>query len=337
MSDTQHTEREADGLAIGEVRRQPAASRTQLRWYVAFVTLAPFAVMIGALCWMATPGYARRSKDPYFQAIGYGRQLHNAGCQVVIEGDSTAMTGVIPKIIEQRTGLKTCNIAEIAGVQVINGMASLDQFLQNNPRPQFLVFLYVPENLRPPQNWTTVARFEGVYYRERFFPVTSFLKLIVQQPEEVIGYGELGLRTGIQSLLKSAPPDFMQMRIADEGRFRISGETMVDCSTYGLMLNQPDMPWLTHLRQTYSQGGTKVLIDATPEPPCDPSRPFYAKVLTPAVVDNGLATLPVDSYTLGGLLHVNDAGAHLLSEQLANQIAAQIPARRSASGTGGAH
>ena len=57
------------------------------------------------------------------------------------------MVGVIPQVIEQRTGLTACNIAEVAGVQSINGMAVTDAYLQHNQRPKYIVFLYAPEKL----------------------------------------------------------------------------------------------------------------------------------------------------------------------------------------------
>ncbi len=125
--------------------RLPAQLR--LRLYVAVLVLFPFVAIIFTLWWMTTASYLRHAQYAYFVGTGYGSKLRGADCQVVVDGDSTALVGVLPEVIEQRTGLKTCNIAEVAGVKVVNGMMVLDDYLRTTAGRAFCCFCMRPRTL----------------------------------------------------------------------------------------------------------------------------------------------------------------------------------------------
>jgi hypothetical protein len=323
LSDASQRDRESYGTDLTEVRHEPAAQRGRLRLYVAAMVLFPFVAVIFTLWWMTTGSYLRHAQYAYFVGTGYGSKLHGADCQVVVDGDSTALVGVLPRVIEQRTGLKTCNIAEVAGVKVVNGMMVLDDYLAHNRRPRFLLFLYAPENLTPPAEWTTVADFEGVFYRLRFHPDAAFWRLALREPNVILTDAELGLRTGLQWLPKRPlPAEVGQERERTGGRVGEPGEALQRCPG-DVPERAPDGAWLAGLRKKYGVGGTQVLIDAMPEPPCDPSLGFYRARLK-GVIDNTLHTLPIGDYNASGRLHTTDAGAVELSGRLAEQIAQRM-------------
>ncbi len=322
MSDESQQDRRRFGTDVGEVRHEPAAARWQLRAYVAAVVLTPLVLVAGTTWWMSTGAYLRHIPYIYLADAGYGLQLHDAGCQVVVYGDSTALVGVSPSVIEQRTGLKTCNLAEVAGVQRINGLLVLEGYLRHNPRPRFLVFLYAPENLSDPAGWSEVSTFEGVFLRLQTRPDAAFWAEMLRHPTELTGSAELGFRTGVQWwLMPPVSQERLQLRFRQQGQVLMPGAAMTACPA-DVVRRAPQAAWLQRLRARYGVGGTTVLIDVTPEPPCDPSRPFYAAALRPGMLDDTLGTLPLAMYTDTGRLHTNEAGAEAISAAIAAQLLA---------------
>ncbi len=324
MSDGSKQDRQEFGTDIGEVRHEPKPPHGphswSLRLYVLAVVCFPFLVIVATPIWMSLPVFARHAQYAYLADTGYGMRLKHADCDVVVYGDSTALIGVVPRVIEQRTGLKTCNLAEVAGIQMINGLLVPDTYLKNNRPPKFVVFNYAPENLTPATRWKEVSTYEGVFFALKYRPDAAFWEARLRDPNGFISDMELGFRTGVQWLFRpKLPEDLLQIRETTHGRVPEPGKPFTSCPEV-LAVRAPDTAYLASLRQRYGVDGTKVLIDVTPTPACDPSRPFYLQRLTPGLIDNTLGTLPLAMYTDSGRLHTTDAGAEEISERIADQI-----------------
>jgi hypothetical protein len=318
LSDGSELDRQEFGTDIGEVRHEPA--RRGLRLYVAVLLATPFVLIVATVFWMSRPVYLEHAQYAYLADMGYGMQLRHADCDVLVYGDSTALIGVEPRVIEQMTGLKTCNIAEVAGVQVTNGLMVLDTYLEHNRRPRYVVFEYAPENFNDPANWTEVSTFEGEVFRLQFRPDAAFARSVLHDPDEIITDAELGLRTGLQWLVTpKLPAATLNIRQTSHGRVPEPGPQFTECPPV-LAERPPDAQWIAALRQKYAVGGTRVLVDVTPAPACDPTRPFYDERFKPGMLDNTLGTLPLDLYAYTGRLHTNDAGAVELSRRIGEQI-----------------
>lgn len=329
MNDSSQRERQEFGLDLTEVRHEPLATRWRLKLYVAVLAVFPFALIAFALWWMTSAVYLRHMPYAYLVDTGYGSTLQGADCDVVIDGDSTALVGVLPKVIQQRTGLKTCNIAEVAGIKLVNGMMVLDDYIAHNKRPRYLIFLFAPENLTPPQEWTSVANYEGWFYRMRFHRDAGFWRMALHQPNVLATVVELGFRNGVQWLLKRPlPPELAHERELTGGRVSEPGAPLTSCAG-DTIVRAPDKSWLSHLRSTYGVQGTRVMIDVMPMPPCDVGLEFYRAHLA-GVVDNTVDTLPVGDYNSSGRLHVTDAGAAELSSRVAGQVAQALNQKSSA-------
>lgn len=323
MTDASQRDRQEFGTDLTEVRHEPLASPWGLRLYVVILCCFPFAFILFTLWWVTTDSYLRHIPFPYIADTGYGSRLEHADCDVVIDGDSTALVGVLPRIIEQHTGLKTCNIAEVAGIKMLNGMMVLDDYLAHNRRPKYLIFVFAPENLNPPAQWAFVSDFEGWFYRIRFHRDARFWRNTLHNPDDTIANAELAFRNGVQWLPKSPlPPALANERDLNGGHVSESGATLTRCSG-DTVYRKPDSAWLSSLRNTYGVDGTHVLINVTPMPPCDEGLPFYRAHLA-GLTDNAVDTLPIDNYTNSGRLHTNDAGTAEFSERIANQLVAAM-------------
>jgi hypothetical protein len=322
LNDAPERERQEFGIDLTEVRHEPVASRRRLRLYVAAMVVFPFALVALMLWWMTTDNFLERTQYAFLIGTGYGSTLKNADCDVLVDGDSSALVGVMPEVIEQRTGLKTCNIADVAGVKLVNGMMVLDDYLAHNKRPRILLFVFAPENLTPPKEWVSVSDFEGILYRMRFHRDAGFWHLALFQPNRIISTAELGFRTEFPRIFsKPLPYEVAHERRLSGGRIAIPGAGLTRCLSDAIE-REPDAAWLEHLREAYGVDGTRVLVDVTPEPPCDASLEYYETRLNGSLIDNRMETLPLKDYTASGRLHTTNEGARAFSGRLAEQIGA---------------
>ena len=65
--------------------------------------------------------------------------MRDRDCDVLIFGDSTAMTGINPDVVERNTGFKTCNIAVTNSVLAVTHNLTLNRYLANNAKPRVLL------------------------------------------------------------------------------------------------------------------------------------------------------------------------------------------------------
>jgi len=295
-------------------------SRARLLAYSASLIAVPIVILTAAILVIPTDWVAERSANTFLPSLGYGSKLRNADCNVVVYGDSSALIGVSPDIIRKRTGLSTCNIAEVEGVTMVNGTLLVDDFLKHNPRPRFLVFLFAPENLDPESRRgdIEVPDFEGITYR--FSRPDKFTGLIamLRHPEALFSWVDHGVRLAIHGLVAKPFPPEVKMR-----RYRAHGQGFLDFPTihacnYRSLARPPNMEFVKSLRSKYNGNGTTVLVDSMMLPACDPDIGYFRRTLS-GLIDNQIATLPVSDY-YGGGRHVNPSGSIPLSNMVADQI-----------------
>jgi hypothetical protein len=236
------------------------------------------------------------------------------------------MIGINPSVIHHQTGLTACNIAETEGMTMVNGTLVLDQFLANNPRPRFLVFLYSPEGLDPAtqRHNPEVTTFEAVTYRFRQPDKVADLLAVMKHPEDFFSWAEHGVRMSMNAIFaKPLAPEIRLTRFKTLGQAPLRNPLLTYCN-YGRHNTPPDKAWVSALRSKYSNPGTTVLVDAMPLPDCDPDIAYFREHLA-GIIDNQVVTLPVTDY-YGGGRHANPTGSALLSRMIGDQVMARVNA-----------
>ena len=297
----------------------PAQKRHLLLFLLPFVAV-PCLILAAALAIVPTPWFTQHSGSSYLANMGYAAKLHNATCDVLIYGDSSAMLSVDPAILQAKTGLSACNIAEFEGVTLMDHTLLVDRFLANNPRPRVILFLYAPEDLNIPAKWPKVSMYEAISFNLQYERNARTAKLLFQHPDEAFGWAELGMRRAIQRA--RAPimaPDVLHQRENDRGIFRYEPSVAQSCSAT-LYPTPPDTAWIADLRSRYGVQGTHVLVDAVPAPTCDPSLDVYRKNLNGVIDNSPYPTLPVTDFLTEGRLHVNATGVEAVSSMVAAQV-----------------
>ena len=302
-------------------RMTPAGERRRLYLYLLPLVLFPILLFVLSFFILPTRWFEDRSGNTYLANLGYAAKLHGKHCDVLISGDSSAMVGVDPAIIEARTGLTACNIAEFEGMTMIDRTGIVDLFLRNNPRPKYIVFLYVPESLTVPKEWVGVSTFEAISFNIEHMWSLKMAMSLLAHPNEIFGWTELGLRMAAQRVHSAPfPASVLHMRERDGGLLRSEYTVAKRCSP-AVHKVAPDLAWVASIRSEYGVDGTKVLVDATPTAPCDLGLAFYHEHLDGLIDNSPYSTIPLEDFQDSGRLHANDAGIKLISAMIAEQIA----------------
>lgn len=302
------------------------AQRRSLSLYLLPIVALPLLMFVSAFCIVPTQWFRLHSGNAYLANLGYGATLFNRNCQVLIYGDSSALVGLDPAVIQQQTGLATCNIAEFEGVTLVSHTFPVDTFLEHNPRPRFVIFLYTPEDLSIPSDWTSfdVGTFEAVTFQMERARNLNTAVLLASHPSVTFGWAEQGLRMLVEHI-HSSPVSFDAAHIRDttNGQLPITGTTVAKCDG-DLRDRLPDEGWINNLRNRYGTNGTRVIVDATPTVDCDPSLQFFQQHLDGLIDNTPYKTIPLSSFSSDGRLHANQQGSRLISTMVANQIIGQL-------------
>ncbi len=301
-----------------------ARTRRQLYLYMLPLVFFPVLLLVTAFFVVPTHWFDTHTGSTYLANLGYARTLHGADCQVLIYGDSTALVGVRPAVITAKTGLTACNIAEFEGMTQVTGTLLVDRFLEDNPRPRFIVFFYAPEDLNPSVGWNGVSTFEATSYIVEHEHTGATLKALLTHPGPVFNWAGQGLRQALLNVRnKGLSADALTLRARNGGQLPIQTEKTLPCD--GLRRDVlPQAAWMNGLRSKYAVDGTQVLIDATPTIPCDASLPFF-QLATHGLIDNQpYAAVTADGYTDDGRLHANALGAQRISALIADQLLARM-------------
>jgi hypothetical protein len=303
---------------------QPIQVKGTLRpiFYLLPIAICPLLMFLAAFLVVPTQWFNQRSNNSYLANIGYGNKLHDTNCQILVFGDSTAMVGISPILLEKRTGLTACNIAEFAGMTQLLKTEIVDQFLQQNPTPRFIVFMYAPEYLNDdPRGKTRVSMFEAVSFSLEYEHNFNTMRVLATHPMMTIGWAEQGIRMAILRFFsRPFPSEVAHLRERYHGQLPVEAESRTVCTPPDKTAVMPEKKWAEDLRTRYQTAKTQVIVDATPLASCDASLPFLQQELVGTVDNIPYRPIPITSYLAFGRLHVNKTGASEISNMIADQI-----------------
>lgn len=329
-----------DSAAVGRT----APSCSVLWGMIALIAGTP--LLAGLVSFPITRSYwYSRYADP--QWIRTGNRIytaHDLPCEVLVYGDSTAMTGVDPAVVQRETGLKTCNIAQTKGVLVTLGTTGLDMFLRHNPKPRFLVLQFSGQDFYTPRSWKDTSSYmEGVVPLLRYYPARDFLHVLALHPEIFMGMMHYAYITGPENWwinktkFRNWNPDTALVNV----HFLRPGPPISDCQ-HAIDIDPdfhgPEESFVKRMRTRYSGAAGHLLIDVAPVSVCAYWSTYVIHHLQG--IDNSLEQFPADQFN-EGYTHYTKQGAQRLSTELAAQIQAvltrSMPSGESRASAGGAN
>jgi hypothetical protein len=302
------------------------ASLARTRSFALALAILPMLAVAGSIVVARSGWFIHQAVPPYLAMIDaeYGPGVRP--CDVLIFGDSAALTGFQPWTIHEHTGLTTCNIAQTKGSVGVSGLRFLRLYLSAHPAPRVLILAFAPEDWRPIHAWGEVAYVEGVLQLVRHAPFRVYAAALAKHPNEAFGFTTFvyesaasALATGGRASRWAAPGS------TRDGHMTLPFPAQTACvggsAAMPLEAVTPSPEYVRSLRQEFSSPQTMVLLLSPTIPDCDARRDFFAARLDP-VLDMPVETQPVGFY--------NDVDRHFTSagsDQFSLQVAALVTQR----------
>lgn len=307
------------------------ASRQAAAWYIVAFLAVQVLVLLSTFVLPATQWFMWHDHYPGLRNFGYSQRTGRLDCQVVIYGDSSSLTGMDPAVIQARTGLKTCNVAEGVTIQeVVGSDVPLQAYLQRNPPPRFLLGTWTPSGLRP-----AIASFdaympEGAVYAMQFGERRQLLRYLARHPKLMAKYSIWVLQAladGAVDEVTGKARHQIDARVQRDARmgqwpYPVPPETGCVRTAYHITPDQIGRyeGSVAAFRRKYTTPETTVIIDMSPVPTCDVSYNLYAERAA-GLYDNTFDRLPIADFNEGDV-HFSAPGSRYISEQAAAQILA---------------
>lgn len=298
------------------------------------VSLVVFAGVLWSLHIARSQGFYQTMPDLTLRVQESAFEKHNTPCDILIYGDSTALTGVDPGILHNETGLSACNIASTRPIVDILGTMPVDQFLQNNPKPKILILQLGPEAFFRSNEWDASAMAPLVILIRRHpgFATDRIMlthpSLTLQSAEAFLHFHYLYSRRNLDRFNTLYGPTFDQYQ-KNGGILHYIKDPQTTCVLPKTKLKGPlDRSWVESVRARYQAMGITTLIRASPVPGCDPRLDEYRSALAP-IVDVNVESMEPSNFNDGDR-HMTVNGARLSTEQLIPIIRAHLAAANSA-------
>ena len=262
-----------------------------------------------------------RSNDAVFS-------MRDRDCDVLVFGDSTAMTGIDPDVVEAQTGFRTCNIAVTNAVLAVTGNLTLDHFLAANARPRVLLVQLSPDGFQPEnQAWRRTIYAEGMLELLRHGRPGQARRLLLAHPQESISFAGYAAGFSAWYAIKDIWFHATHLRpeedtvIVRNGFFTPPSPARTSCNPASAATVAAPADFsrtlVSTLRTTYADRAGVVLVNVAPIPACDPNLAAYASQLQ-GVTSNSLLPLPIGLFNDGR--HYTARGSEVVSTLIAREL-----------------
>ncbi len=254
--------------------------------------------------------------------------MQDRHCDVLVYGDSTAMTGVDPEVVQRETGFRTCNIAVTNAVLAVTGNLTLDHFLQQNSRPKMLIVQLSPDEFQPENlAWNHTIYAEGLLELLRHGSPAEARHVLLTHPHEAIAFA--GYAAGFTAYYGIKDLWFRTTHLRSEedqvqvrnGFFTPPAPARTYCEASAKLTAADSANFARAMTRSYlAQYGDQssvVLVDVAPIPACDDNLAAYSSELK-GITSNTLQPLPISLFNDGR--HYTAFGSRVVSTLLARQI-----------------
>lgn len=305
-------------------------------WFA--VTLVAFQVFALAFTLWATtqPWFFYHAADPLLENFGYSHRAYGMHCDILISGDSTALADFVPSVIEQRTGLKTCNVSEMRSIQDFVGTHyTIDDYLAHNPAPRFIVTGWTPSDFNLEHEPLLSTQPDSYAYAMQNHRDKWLWKAMLKKPKPALAFVTWAESAMLEDTAERLAGMHGQQSKMDErarraemhGMYYVPAPAQTSCiedrdlkfrpSTY-----KQNAASVAAFRKHYETPSTQVLIYATPVADCDGVFDQFV-TLTRGLTDKPLVQLPIDNFNLANI-HLKPESAATYSAAIADDILARM-------------
>jgi hypothetical protein len=296
-----------------------------------------YCLMVVLLPLLAIPVFIGLGKSDFFVHHGASVwvqsndavfDMQDRDCDVLVYGDSTAMTGIDPAVVSRNTGFRTCNIAVTNAVLAVTGNLTLDHYLHQNARPKVLVIQLSPDDFQQENRlWKHTIYAEGLLEQLRHGSPAESRRVLFTHPHEAVQFAGYAAGFSAYYAIKDIwfrtthlRPEEDQVQVRN-GFFTPPSPPRTYCDTAAKLSDHSQGAFSRMLaddfRSTYSPHSSVVLVDVAPIPSCDDNLAAYASELN-GITSNSLQALPIELFNDGR--HYTARGSRVVSGMIAQQV-----------------
>ncbi len=314
-------------------REAPTHARKQISRlkYCLILVVLPLIVIPAFIALGRSDYFLHHGASVWVQANDQVFDARDRDCEVLVYGDSTAMTGIDPQRVEEQTGLRTCNIAVTNAVMAVTGNLTLDAFLAHNHRPQVLLIQLAPDGFQPESTiWHKTIYAEGLLELLRHGRPGEARRVLLTHPAEAMSFA--GYAAGFTAWfgIKEAWFHATHLRpeedtvVVQNGFFTppAPAQTHCDAATFRVASGTPDQigfarSLVKSFRSTYADRVGTVLVNVAPIPDCDDNLAAYTAGLN-GITSNQLRPMPVGYFN--NCCHYTARGSAIVSTLVAQEV-----------------
>ena len=257
--------------------------------------------------------------------------MRDRECDVLVYGDSTAMTGIDPEVVESNTGFRTCNIAVTNAVLAVTNNLTLDHFLAHNARPNVILVQLSPDGFQSENHaWRKTIYAEGMLELLRHGRPGEARRVMVSHPQESIAFAGYAAGFTAWYAIKEVWTHATTLRPEEDtvqvhnGFFTPPSPARTSCAPASNVMSlgaphQADFSrrLVSDYQQGYARRAGMVLVNVAPIPACDQNLAAYAAELN-GITSNSLLPLPIGLFNDGR--HYTARGSEVVSTLISKEL-----------------
>lgn len=315
--------------ATHSVSAAPMTPPEAARLYCIFLILLPLLAIPACIRLGCSDFFMRHGASVWVQSNDAVFSMRDRDCDVLVFGDSTAMTGIDPDVIERNTGFKTCNIAVTNAVLAVTHNLTLNRYLANNGRPRVLLVQLSPDGFQPESNaWGQTVYPEGLLEQLRHGNPAESRHLLLTHPQQAIAFAGYAAGFTLYSGVKDIWFHVTNRRLEEDavtinnGFFTPPSPPSTSCEP-GATFSNPGAGGtfpsavVGEYQNGYADRSGIVLVNVAPIPSCDQNLAAFSSELN-GITSNSLLPLPVGLFN--DPRHYTAVGSAVVSRLVAQEL-----------------
>lgn len=299
------------------------------RRYCLLLLILPLLAIPACIRLGCSDFFMRHGASVWVQSNDAVFSMRDRNCDVLIFGDSTAMTGIDPDVVERNTGFTTCNIAVTNSVLAVTHNLTLNRYLAKNAKPRVLLIQLSPDGFQPESNvWNQTVYPEGLLELLRHGSPADGRRVLFTHPREAIAFAGYAagftLYSGVKDMWFRATnwrPEEDAVSIHN-GFFTPPSPPSTSCKP-GATFSNPGAGGayprtvVGDYQNGYAGRSGIVLVNVAPIPSCDQNLAAFSSELN-GVTSNSLLPLPVGLFN--DPRHYTAVGSAVVSRLVAQEL-----------------
>jgi hypothetical protein len=307
----------------------PITPREQSRRYCLLLLILPLFAVPACIRLGASDFFLRHGASVWVQSNDAVFQMRDRVCDVLVFGDSTAMTGINPDVVQRNTGFKTCNISVTNSVLAVTHNLTLNRYLAQNVRPRVLLIQLSPDGFQPESNsWHTTVYAEGLLELLRHGSPSEVRHTLLSHPQESMAFAGYAAGFTAYAGIKDIWFHLTRIRAGEDavtirnGFFTPPSPPSVACEP-GATFSNPQAggsfprSLVSQFQSDYAHESGIVLVNVAPIPSCDANLAAFSSQLN-GVTSNALTPLPIGLFN--DPRHYTAVGSAIVSRLVAQEL-----------------